>query len=81
MAQLFFDAEELVVFGDAIGAGGGAGFDLAGARAYGEIGDEGVFGFAAAVANDERCSRSDGRVRWLRGLEYDGADLVDFNES
>ena len=52
LAQLFFDAEELVVFGDAVGAGGGAGFDLAGACAYGEVGDKGVFGFAAAVADD-----------------------------
>ena len=44
----FFDAEELVVFGDAVGAAGGAGFDLAGAGADGEVGDEGVFGFAAS---------------------------------
>src|SRR5713101_9589241 len=29
-AEFLFDAEELVVFGDAVGAAGGAGLDLAG---------------------------------------------------
>jgi hypothetical protein len=50
--ELFFDAEELVVLGDAVGAGGGAGLDLAGAGGDGEVGDEGVFGLAGAVRDD-----------------------------
>jgi len=32
LAELFLDAEELVVLADAVGAGGRAGFDLAGSR-------------------------------------------------
>jgi len=76
---LFFDAEELVVFGDAVGAGSAAGFDLAGVGAYGEVGDEGVFGFSGAVADDAGVAVATGQ---LDGVERfrDGADLVDFNE-
>jgi len=32
-SELFFDAEELIVLGDAVGAAGRAGFDLAGGGA------------------------------------------------
>src|SRR6266404_2593611 len=52
LAEFFLDAKELVVFGDAVGAAGGAGFDLAGGGGDGKVGDEGVFGFAGAVRND-----------------------------
>ena len=79
MAQLFFDAEELVVFGDAVGTAGGAGFDLAGAGAYGEVGDEGVFGFAGAVADDRGVAVATSQLDGVEGLG-DGADLVDFDE-
>ena len=48
----------MVVFGDAVGAGCAAGFDLAGAGAYGEVGDEGVFGFAAAVTDDRGVAKA-----------------------
>ncbi len=48
-AELFFDAEELVVLGDAIGTGGRAGLDLAAVGGNGNVGDGGVFGFAGAV--------------------------------
>src|SRR5262245_52956548 len=51
-SELFFNAQKLVVFCDAVGAGGGAGLDLARARGDGEVSDEGVFGFAAAMRND-----------------------------
>src|SRR5580692_3047171 len=34
-AELLFDAQQLVVFGDAVGAGGAAGLDLARAHANG----------------------------------------------
>src|ERR1700722_13009324 len=74
LAQLFFDAEELVVFGDAIGAAGAAGFVLAGSGAYGEVGDEGVFGFAAAVADDAGVAEATGEFNGFEGLR-DGADL------
>ena len=67
-AEFFFDAQELVVFGDAVGAAGGAGFDLAGAGGYGEIGDEGVFGFAGAVGNDGGVAGACEPSRWLRAF-------------
>ena len=52
VAEFFFDAEELVVLGDAVGAGGCAGFDLAAVGGDGDVGDGGVFGFARAVGED-----------------------------
>ena len=51
-AELLFDAQQLVVFADAIGAAGRAGLDLSGAGADGEVGDRRVFGFAGAVRDD-----------------------------
>ena len=50
LAELFFDAQELVVLGDAVGAAGGAGLDLAGVGGHGDVGDDGVLGLAGAVA-------------------------------
>src|SRR5882724_12336185 len=44
-AQLFLDAEELVVLGDAIGAAGRAGLNLADSSGHGQIGDKSIFGF------------------------------------
>ncbi len=69
----------MVVLGDAVGAGGGAGFDLAGAGAYGEVGDEGVFGLAAAVADDRGVAEAAGQFDGVEGFG-DGADLVDLNQ-
>ena len=69
----------MVVFGDAVGAGGAAGFDLAGAGAYGEVGDEGVFGFAGAVADDGGVAEAAAELDGIEGLG-DGADLVDLDE-
>ena len=78
-AQLFFDAQQLVVLGDAVGAGGGAGFDLAGAGGDGEVGDEGVFGFAGAVGDDGGVAVAAGQVDGFEGFA-DRADLVDFDQ-
>src|SRR5271168_1579982 len=78
-AQGFFDAEELVVFGDAVGAGGGAGFDLAGAHGDYEIGEEGVFGFAAAVGDDGGVIGFAGHFDGFDGFA-DGADLIELDE-
>ena len=69
----------MVVFGDAIGAAGAAGFDLAGSGAYGQVGDEGVFGFARAVADDAGVAEATGQFDSFEGLA-DCADLVDFNQ-
>ena len=46
------DADEFVVFGDALAAGEGAGLDLASAEADGEVGDGDIFGFAGTVRHD-----------------------------
>ena len=50
-AEFVFDAQQLVVLGDALRAAEGAGFDLASAGGHSQIGNGGVFGLAAAVAN------------------------------
>ena len=47
--QLFFDAEELVVFRDAVGAGRRPGFYLAGVQSDCKVGDEGIGGLAAGA--------------------------------
>ena len=52
LAELEADAEELVVLGDAIGAGEAPGLDLPGVGRDGEVGDERVLGLARAVADD-----------------------------
>src|SRR5215469_14473496 len=51
-AELEFDAEELVVFCNSIRTAQAAGLDLPGVRGDGEIGDERVFRFAGAMADD-----------------------------
>jgi hypothetical protein len=45
-AQLFLYAQDLIVLGDAVGAGRRAGLDLAGAHGDDEVGDEGVLRFS-----------------------------------
>ena len=46
LAELFLDAQELIVLSDAVSAAGRTGFDLAGGGGDGEVGDESIFGFA-----------------------------------
>src|ERR1051326_1551918 len=80
VAELFFDAQKLIVFGDAIGAGSGAGFDLTGASGNGEVGDEGVFGFAGSMGDDVGVVGGGGH---LHGFERFGerTDLIDLDEN
>src|SRR6266478_703327 len=79
-AQLFLDAEELVVLGDAVGAAGRAGLDLAGGSGHGEIGDESVFGFAGAVGDDGVVAGLAGHFDRI-GRFADGADLIELDEN
>ena len=79
VTKFLFDAEELVVFGDPVGAAEGTSLDLAGIRGDGDVRDRGVLGLARAMADD-------GRVFVFLG-EFDGverlserADLVDLHE-
>src|ERR1043165_185673 len=51
-AQIFFDAQQLVVFRDAIRARKRARFDLARVRRNGETLDEGMLGFARLTRDD-----------------------------
>src|ERR1044071_5084863 len=53
-AEELFDAEQLIVFGDAVGAAEGPGFDLAGIGGHGDVRDGGVLGFAGSMADDGR---------------------------
>src|SRR6266849_9581804 len=79
-AEFLFDAEELVVFGDAVGAAGGAGLDLAGGGGDGEIGDKSVLGFAGAGGNDGVVAGLAGELDGVDGFG-DGADLVQLDEN
>src|SRR5215207_9249144 len=56
VAQVFLDAEELVVLGDAVCARERARLDLAGVGGDREVGDEGVLGLARAVRDDDRAA-------------------------
>src|SRR5882757_3300453 len=79
-AEFFLDAQKLIVFGDAIGTGSGTGFNLARAGGDGEIGDKGVFGFAAAMRNDGVVSVF---ARKFDSVDRfgDAADLIELDEN
>src|SRR5438094_10289114 len=68
LAELLFDAEQLVVLGDAVAAGRGAGLDLATVGGYRDVGDRRVLGLAAAVAQDRRIAVADRQVHRGEGL-------------
>jgi len=53
VTKLLLDPEELIVLGQTFGAAGGAGLDLAGPEAHHKVGNEGVLGLAAAVADHD----------------------------
>ena len=79
-AEGFLDTQELIVFCDTIGPGCRARLDLAGIRSDSEIGDEGVFGFAAPVRDYGGVA---GSVRHLDRVERlaERPDLVDFDQN
>lgn len=52
LSEFFFNAQQLVIFRDAVGARSRAGLDLSHASADSKIGDERVFRLSAAVRND-----------------------------
>ena len=79
LAEIGFDAQQLVVLGDTVGPGGGAGLDLAAVRRHGEIGDRGVLGLATTVAHHRRIAVAGGELDRVEGLG-ERADLVDLDE-
>ena len=78
-AKHLFDTHQLVVFADAVGAAGGAGFDLAGAECHGEVGDGGVLGFTGAVRHHGSVVVALRELHGVDGLR-ERADLVDLDE-
>ena len=79
-AQFIFDFQQAVVFGGAFGAAGRPGLNQAAVQCGRQIGNRGVFGLAAAVADDgfptDFLRHADGG----NGLG-EGADLIQFNEN
>src|SRR5580765_7934169 len=73
--ELFLDAQQLVVFADAIGAAGRSGLDLSRGGPDRQVGDSRVLGLARSVRDDGRVT---GIGRHADGVERlgDGADLV-----
>src|SRR5574344_3153818 len=49
IAQVFFNAQQLVVLGDAVRAAHRTGLDLTSVQAHSDVGNRAVFGFARAV--------------------------------
>src|SRR5882762_9858085 len=79
-AKLLFDAQQLIVFRDTIGARSRSGFDLSRSSGYGKIRDEGVFGLAGAMRNDGFVS---GLSRQFDGVNRFGhaANLVQLDQN
>ena len=79
VSELLFDAEELVVFGDAVGAAERAGLDLACVRGHGDVGDGDILSLAGAVADDSGVAVFLGEFDGVERLG-ERADLVHFDE-
>src|SRR5258708_27795661 len=78
-AELLLDADELVVFGQAVGARQRSGFDLTAIGGDGEVGDCRILGLARAMRDHRRIG---GALRHLDGLQRlrEGADLVELDQ-
>src|SRR5690606_38308607 len=68
VADDFFDAQQLVVLGNAIGTAQGAGLDLASGGGNRQVGDGGVFGFAGTVRNHRRVTGGLGHLDGVEGF-------------
>src|SRR5450830_375065 len=79
VAQVFFDAQQLVVLGDAVAAAHRTGLDLAGVGAHRDVGNGRVFGFARTVRDHGRIAGHLGHFDGLEGFGQ-GADLVDLDQ-
>src|ERR1700745_1755874 len=79
VAQVLFDAQQLVVLGDPLAAGRGAGLDLPGVSRHRQGGAEGVIGLAGPVADHAGEAGPLREADRVQGLG-DGADLVDLDQ-
>src|SRR6185503_15526106 len=79
IAEILLDAQQLVVFRGAVGTRQGAGLDLHGVGAHGDVRDGGVLGLARTVRYDRAEARA---LRELNGGEGFGnrADLVHLDQ-
>jgi Helicase subunit of the DNA excision repair complex len=79
VAEFFLDAEKLVVFCKAVGAGHRAGLDLAAVGCDCEICEGGVLGFARAVGSDSGVMVAVSELDGVQSLGQ-GADLVQLDQ-
>merc|ERR1719181_229396 len=75
LAELLFDAHELIVFGVAVGTARRPGLDLPSAEAYREVGDGGVLCLARAVRAHDTPAALLAQLHRLDGFG-DGANLI-----
>ena len=66
LAELLLDAQQLVVLGDPVGPGRGAGLDLAAVGGHGQVGDGGVLGLPRAVRHHAGVRVAGWRGPWCR---------------
>src|SRR5690606_38029270 len=78
-AQLLFNAQQLVVLGDAVGTAQGAGLDLTGGSAYGQVGNGAVLGFTRTVGNYRGVTGGLGHLDGFQGLGQ-RANLVELDQ-
>src|SRR5579862_9079404 len=78
-AELFFNSQQLVVFCDAVGARGGAGFNLPRSRRDGEIGNKSIFTLARPVRDYGRIAIAPGEIDCIKRLA-DRSNLIDLDE-
>ncbi|OPY10884.1 MAG: hypothetical protein A4E69_03109 [Syntrophus sp. PtaB.Bin138] len=78
-AQLCFNFQQSVIFGDAFAAAGGTGLDLSASHSYRKIGNKGVFRFTGTMGNDISPTSLTTEVDCFDGFRY-GADLVELDQ-
>src|SRR5690606_38974493 len=74
-----FNAQQLVVLGDAVGTAQGAGLDLTGGSAYGQVGNGAVLGFTRTVGNYRGVTGGLGHLDGFQGLGQ-RANLVELDQ-
>ncbi len=79
VAEVFLDAQQLVVLGNALAACRSTGLDLAAADGNREVGDGGVLGLAGTVAHHRLVAVAVSEIDGVEGLGQ-GADLVDLHQ-
>src|ERR1700682_1567630 len=79
VTEIFLDAQELVVFRNAVRARQRTGLDLTGVGADRDVGDQAVLGLARTMRDDRCIARAHGHAYRCEGLRQ-GPDLVDLDQ-